>query len=319
MENAKAYNAIKGNKYTKLTWVEKNESYSIFEEKTLQFQKNNNVYCIKVLLLHDEKRIVIECSTSVELERLYSWLCKMRQFEYLFDGAFYVLQSCIVDEEDITDVIREVEVGYFQNAKYQHRIPLLLDEKTYKKYFLKWLVLEKRLGIINQMVLYANNVSGLTADVRISMLTECYEALAKKLEKQGLVNIAPEPNTNRQVQCPNCSQQYSIPIRGKKTLACCLTAILESYGKPIFATEYRRKKSLVNHIVKTRNKVFHVNSRQKKTLKGSYSGFYTIKLDWLYRYIVWLLLGIDKEKLDKIISKEILKFEQEFPELIYKI
>ena len=103
MENVRAYNAIKGNKYTKLIWVGKNESYSIFEEKTLQFQKNNIVYCIKVLLLHDEKRIEVECSTSVELKRLYSWLCKLRQFEYLFDGAFYVLQSFLLDEEDFTD------------------------------------------------------------------------------------------------------------------------------------------------------------------------------------------------------------------------
>lgn len=102
------------------------------------------------------------------------------------------------------------------------------------------------------------------------------------------------------------------------TLACCLSAILENYGKPIFTTEYRRRKSLVNRIVKTRNKVFHVNSRQKKALKGSNSGFYAIKLEWMYRYIIWLLMGYDRERLDEIVSKQILKFEQAFPNLIYK-
>lgn len=317
-ENVREYDTIKDNKYSKLIWIENNEKYSCFWEKTLKFQKDNIVYYIKILLLHDKKQIEIVCDNPVELEKLYLWLGEIRRFEYLFDGAFYVLENCTVDDENITDIIRKVEVGYFQNAKYLHKIPLQLDKKAYKKYFLKWLALERNLGIINQMVLYASNVNGLPVDVRISMLTECYEALAKKLEKKGIITITAEKNTNRQVECPKYKRPHSIPIKGKKTLACCLMAILEEFGKPIFTTEYRRKKSLVNHIVKTRNKVFHVNSRQKKTLNGSHSGFYAIKLDWLYRYIVLLLMGIERNKLDKIVSKQILEFEQQHPDLIYK-
>lgn len=316
--NVREYDTIKYNKYSNLVWIEKNENYSYFGEKSLKFKRDNIVYCIKIISLHNEKHIEIKCSDFVELETLYLWVGEIRRFEYLFDGAFYILQSCTVDNENITDIINKIEVGYFQNAKYLHKIPFDLDEKSYKKYFFKWLTQEKKLGIINQMVLYANNVKGLPADVRISMLTECYEALAKKLEKEKLITITPEKNTNRQVKCPNCNQPHSISVKGKKTLACCLFAILEKFGKPVFMAEYRRKKSLVNRIVKTRNKVFHVNSRQKRTLKGSHSGFYVIKLDWLYRYIVLVLIGIDKKKLDEIMNKQILKFEQQYPDLIYK-
>lgn len=318
VNNSREYDTIKHNKYLTLVWIEKNENHLCFGEKILKFQRNSIVYCIKIISLHNEKHIEIKCNEPVELETLYLWMGEIRRFEYLFDGAFYTLQNCEADNENITDSIRKIEVGYFQNAKYLHKIPFELDEKSYKKYFLKWLAQEKKLGIINQMVLYANNVNGLPADVRISMLTECYEALAKELEKKKLIIITPEKATNRNVKCPNCNQSHIIPVKGKKTLACCLLAILERFGQPVFMTEYRRKRSLVNHIVKTRNKVFHVNYRQKKTLKGSQSGFYAIKLDWLYRYIILLLIGIDKKKLDEIVSKQILKFEKQHPDLLYK-
>lgn len=297
--SSREYSDIKYNKYLKLIWSGENNTYFGFEKSEFEFRRNNISYHVKITLFHNQKCIELISNTLVELEKLYSWICKIRRYEYLFDGAFYVLSKCSVDDEDITDIIDKIEVGYFQNAKYKHRIPLELEDREYKKYFLRWIIIEKRLDIINQMVLYANNIRGIPADVRLAMLTECYEALARKLKRKGLITITPEPNS------------------GRVTLACCLFAILENYGKPIFTTEYRRRKSLVNRIVKTRNKVFHVNSRQKRTLKGANSGFYTIKLEWMYRYIVWLLMGFDRGKIDKIVSEQILKFEQEFPSLIY--
>ncbi len=311
------YETIKNNKYKHLVWTEKNEYHSYFGEKTLKLQRNHIMYSINIVYLHNEKHIEIKCNDFVELKILYHWIGEIRRFEYLFDGAFYILQSCIIDNENITDIIRKIEVGYFQNEKNLRKIPLELDDNSYKTYFLRWLKQEQKLGIINQMVLYANNINGLPVDVRISMLAECYEALAKQLEKKKLMTIKPERDTNRQVQCSNCNQTYSITIKGKKTLACCLLAILEQFGKPIFITEYRRKRSLVAHIVKTRNKVFHVNGRLKKTLKGTYSAFYAIKMDWLYRYIVLILIGINREQLDKLMKKQILDFEKQYPNLVY--
>lgn len=311
------YSDIKYNKYSKLLWIEENSKYSGFEKSEFQFRRNNTSYHVKITLFHTEKHIEIVSNSLVELEQLYLLIGEIRRYEYLFDGAFYILRKCTVDDEDITNVIGKAEVGYFQNAGYKHKIPLDLNDKEYKKYFLRWIAVEKKLGIISQMVLYANNVRGIPADVRMAMLAECYESLAKNLKRKGLIRIIPEPDTNRLVYCPNCKQEHGINISGKVTLACCLSAILENYGKPVFTTEYRRRKSLVKRIVKTRNKVFHVNNRQKKTLKGSNSGFYVIKLEWMYRYIVWLLMGFDRGRLDEIVSKQILKFEHDFPDLIY--
>lgn len=160
------------------------------------------------------------------------------------------------------------------------------------------------------MELYANNIKGLPADVRISMLIECYEALANLLEKQGVIKVKAKLKK---------TQKVSVHIKKNgTTLKDCLMILLETYGKPLFLEEYRRRKSLVTHFVKTRNKVFHVN-KKNKALTGPHSGFYAVKLDWLYRYIVWLQLGVSKKELDGVIVEEVAKFEQEFPHLIYRI
>ena len=42
-----------------------------------------------------------------------------------------------------------------------------------------------------------------------------------------------------------------------------------------------------------------------------------IKLEWMYRYIIWLEMGFPKNKLDAAIAKEIKSFEDQFPQLIY--
>ena len=85
----------------------------------------------------------------------------------------------------------------------------------------------------------------------------------------------------------------------------------------MFATQVRYLQILIQKIVKTRNKVFHVNAKQKGVLGGAQCGFYAIKLEWMFRYIIWLEMGFPKDKLDVVIEKEIKKFESQFSNLIY--
>ena len=144
----------------------------------------------------------------------------------------------------------------FFSGKYKHKIPLELTDKEYKRYFLKWLKLQSSLGIINQVALFANCLNGLTADVRISMLAECFEAFGKRLEKEKKIIVKSENNTTRTVQCENCKEKFELPIRGKKSFACYMTALIETYGKTIFSREYRRRKTLIQKIVKQEIKFF---------------------------------------------------------------
>lgn len=226
------------------------------------------------------------------------------------------MENCLVDGYDATEYIRSEELGYFQSTRSKHKIPLELDDREYKKYFLKWLKLQNNFGIINQMVLYANCIDGITADVRISMLVECYEALGRKLEKIQMLFVVPESASFRNVTCPNCGRFRSIPIRGKKRLLVMYLLLLNNM-ESLFLQQSFVRRSLIKCIIKTRNKVFHVNSKQKKVSTGRHCGFYAVKLDWMFRYIIWFLMGYDRNKFNMAVSKEIKKFENEFPQLIY--
>lgn len=311
------YEQLKNELCSCIEWIGENNNHICFEKSSFTFQRNHIMYSVEILVTQTEKNIAIKSQVPVQFERLYFYLGDVRRYEYLFDGAFYVMSRCLADENEITEAVKLVELGYFQSARSKHKIALELDDWNYRKYFLKWLKIQNNLGIINQMILLANSVNGLTADVRLSMMIECYESLGKKLERSHILSVVSEPNTFRQVACSNCGGFHSITIRGKKTLACYINALIEKYGKPIFTTEFRRRKSLIAHMIKTRNKVFHVNPKQRKVLKGGQCGFYAVKLEWMFRYIIWILMGYDREKLDLEVSKEVIKFENEFSNLIY--
>lgn len=290
------FDEIKDRKCNKFVWVGRNTNQvqGKVTKHSLQIKENQTVFDITVTRIMDTKWIEIE-SRPTPVWLFYEIANIVRRFEYLLDGAFYLTVQCKMDNTEILAEIRSVELGYFQSANRKRRIPLILTEKEYQTYFRRWIVLERDLGIINQMMLYAGNINGLPVDVRMSMAVECYEALARKLEKQKLVTK-----------------------KTPTTLANSVVEILDGYGEPVFATEHPKWHTLVPKIVKTRNMIFHVNQNTNNTLDASCVGFYAVKLDWLYRYIVWLLLGYDRDLLNQAVQPEITAFESNFPQLIFK-
>ncbi len=312
-------------KYTQIVWEGENSHYVYMSRRTIVIQRNCVNFQISIQYIATKQIIEIQSSEPVEMVLLNDLVDELRRFEYLFNGAFHVMESCMVNSVDITNLIRKTELGYFQNAGFKYMIPLFLTDKEYKKFFLQWEKLERSLRAINQTILYGNNVRGLPVDIKLALLIECYEALAKKLEKGGYVKIAKEPDRLCKVVCPYCKQSYMKNIKGNKTLASCLLAVLKTYGKPVFSTEYRRKNSMVRCFVNIRVKVFHVkskkencrNRKKRKFLSGPQCRFYAIKFDWLYRYIIWILLGIDQSKLDQAIEPQIAALEKEYPWLLY--
>lgn len=312
-----SYEELKKELYSSLEWHGINLHHIQYEQRDFCFQKNYVGYNVQITIKGYKKSIMITATTPVPLKKLYHYLGDIRRYEYLQEGAFYKMTKCLIDNRDATEIIDEVELGYFQSEGAKHKISLNLSDKEYKKYFLKWLKLQSKLGIINQMALFANCVKGIPADMRISMISECYEAIGKRLEKAKQISVKPLASTFRLVNCPKCKKNYKISIPGKKTFISYMLAIIETYGKPIFSNEFRRRKSLVRRIVGTRNKVFHVNEKQKKKLTGKQCGFYTIKLEWLFRYVIWIQMGVPVQRLNEAVEKEIVKFEEKFPQLIY--
>lgn len=311
------YEDLKKQTNSLLEWHGMNNTELCFEKNCFSFKRNHINYDVDISVVGDEKVIKIQVDRPVPLERMYLYLCDIRRFEYLVDGAFYRMTKCKGDGSDITESIASFELGYFKSENHKHKIPLELSDKEYKHYFLKWLKLQSTLGIINQVALFASCVSGLTADLRIAMLSECFEALGKKLEKEHKITVYPEIPTARKVKCKNCQVEFDLSIPGKKTFMCYIIAFVETYGEIIFKTEYKRRRTLLRKIVKTRNMVFHVNAGQKQTLRGRHCGLYAIKLEWMLRYILLLELGFPKDRVDSALEKEIINFEAEFPQLIY--
>lgn len=311
-----------------IEWIGNNPHYVSMTFSSFTVQKEHIQYFISIKYFATKQIIEIKSDDPVDVEVLRTWLDEIRRFEYLFQGAFHILETCKIDGKDITEEVRKVELGYFQNAEYKHFILLNLSDRQYKKFFLKWMKLEKKIRMINQTMLYSSNVRGLPVDLRLALASECYESLSEFLENQGYIAVKKESNRHVIQKCPYCQQEYKITIRGKRTFSCCLLSILEEYGHPVFSAEYRRKKSLVSRIVKTRNKVFHVKPTLKlgirkkvkkdKRLNKKYCRFYSIKLDWMYRYIILLLLGIDRNELDKAVIPFLEKFEKTFPNLVYR-
>lgn len=297
-------NEIMHKKVKKLQWIGHNPHY-YGESSTREFTigKRDMKDHFRIQYMFAKQIIIIESNVDIEFVSFYEWLEDIRRFEYLFYGMFYELECCkINDDEDITVELKQTELAYFRYTGWMHKIPVLLNDRNYKTYFLRWLKLKKKLGILNQMMLYGNNVRGMTADLRLAITAECFEPFSEVMEDKQLITIS-----------------------GSKSLANIMESVLTLYGKPVFSTEYKRRKSLARRIVDTRVKIFHVKLKKKnawtkktlKYLKGGACGFYAIKLEWLYRYIILLMLGIDREELDKAIEPQIQKFENEFPQLMY--
>ena len=314
------YEDIKLNKYSKIKWIGIHNKTITFRQNRFWLKRAHSKIAFSIVVMGQEMHIEIEADTSLEFDEFFLWTCKIRRFEYLFDGAFYNLTQCYIDNDEITEIVSKKENAYFQSEGYKHSIPIVLSNIEYKQYFIRWMKIEKKCMPINQIVLYANNTRGITADVRLALLAECYETFAFELEKMGYIFIKKRPTTSRTIQCNNCNNQITIKSKNKrKTLSDCLEAVIDFYGRPVFSTEYRRRKSLLRHIVATRNKIFHVKLKRNRSLKGDKCAFYAIKMDWMYRYIILCLITGKREKIDSVIKKPISKFEEEFSQLIYHV
>ena len=314
------YEDIKLNKYSKIKWIGIHNKTITFRQNRFWLKRAHSKIAFSIVVMGQEMHIEIEADTSLKFDEFLLWTCKIRRFEYLFDGAFYNLTQCYIDNDEITEIVSKKENAYFQSEGYKHSIPIVLSNIEYKQYFIRWMKIEKKYMPINQIVLYANNTRGITADVRLALLAECYETFAFELEKMGYIFIKKRSTTSRTIQCNNCNNHITIKSKNiRKTLSDCLEAVIDFYGRPVFSVEYRRRKSLLRHIVATRNKIFHVKLKRNRSLKGDKCAFYAIKMDWMYRYIILCLITGKREKIDSVIKKPISKFEEEFPQLIYHV
>lgn len=275
-----------------------------FEYNKLELQDGNNQLQIDISLEGEIKDIHICCSEPMEIERLYHHVLNVRQFEYLFDGTFYETDKYIVDGKDYTEELEGLEIGYLKCGKNVYKINLNLSDIEYAEMFNKWLAIEDEINLISQMVLYGKNAPNMPADLRLAMISQIYEPFAEYLESKNMISISAQSRT---YVCENCGFQKTKILHS--TFYDCLNAIITKYGSTIFSTELKGQGDFISRIVATRVKVFHANKNKRNAYGGFDSSIYSIKLELLYRYIILLIVGNEKDKLDKEIIRITKKLE----------
>lgn len=302
---------------TTLSWYGEDDKLASMHD--IQFS-----FCFGEKTIHIHRTIIMQkwliefiVDEKILFKDLYDCLCTFLRFEYLIEGRFIKSQLVKADDEDISVIVFNHDLKYFNPNNYRHVFELQLLSTEYGSFFEKWIILEKDIGIINQMILYADNSRDIPADVRFALTVEAFEGFAKFLELKGYITVE-EATNNFNVSCPSCGMKFKHEINTGKSFANCLKAIFDTFGKPVFITEYGSKDKLISRTIKTRNKMLHVNNGIDKVLEGRYAGFYTIKYAMLYRYIIWIILGIDKEYLNCAVEKSVKEFENKFPNCIFK-
>lgn len=110
--------------------------------------------------------------------------------------------------------------------------------------------------------------------------------------------------------CKNCNKSTTKQLTQRPTFHDKLKAIMDVHGKVIFKGDSEAK--LLRKAVSVRNKVVHVNKKQKGCMNGKSCGFYLYKFALMYRYIVFLHLDINEAEFMPTFRQWLKNFNYKF-------
>ena len=152
--------------------------------------------------------------------------------------------------------------------------------------FDNWIDLLDKLDIIHNVVLYNVSNVGITIDIKAMFLIESFE---------GLADLLKDEITFRKAK------------KGESQLKINLIAIINEHGKVIFKKEIAYGIEKVTKVfVDSRNRIAHVHTKpNRKFFNGDESLVYTVKLFYLYRVVLFHLLGIDTSMFEQEIKEAV--------------
>lgn len=277
--------------------------------------RNYVKYKISTHTAVNKKDINIIADKPVSFDTLVNLLLELLRFENLFDGRFFPATSIIVDGTECLEELSKELLSYYNSNESYLLITLNFDNKRYKHYFTSWNKLNKKLGIIHQMYLYNTFVRGNSIDIRLSLLLEVFEALTPMLKKEGVITV-PKNKKTISIMCKTCNKPATKQISQRPTFHDKLKAIINVYGKIIFQGDSKAK--LLRKAVAIRNKIVHVNKEQKGSMSGSNCGVYLYKFALMYRYIIFLHLGIDESEFMPSIKNWLQHFNYKYDKYMLK-
>lgn len=148
---------------------------------------------------------------------------------------------------------------------------LYINENTFDK----WKTLLSELDITHTMFLYCESSIKLTSDIRCAFIIESMNVLYELVK----------------------SHIDDFSITHDKYLKDRIKRLIEKYGNDIFDKEFQiNTDNFLQSLVNSRNRIAHIKSNQNKYfLSGPESILYSVKLSFLYRIVIFELLGIEYE------------------------
>ena len=299
-----------------LTLVERNNSFSI--------KRKNVVYSITIETIGITKKITIAANNQVELIYIENLIFELLRFENIFDGKMYTCESLVIDGRELeSHDINKYSLPYYKSKLHYAYLGITFDNPVYKRIFLRWIKLERDIGITHSMFLHSTYATEIPSDLKMALLLQVFEPLSDFLIRENVLTY------NAQTYNRTCSKCGYVVVKTRSwTFAERLKAIVSKYGSVIFCKDSKAK--IIKKAVKLRNKVIHVDNAKKGVkkgvkkgakigakigaLNGNQCGFYVYKFSLLYRYIILTYLDINTSSLLPKIARYIEDINQQFPQ-----
>lgn len=295
-----------------------NETVDVFAfnlKRCWKHVRNETTYTIDVLTIGNKKEVYIKLSRQENFSNVFKLFCEIIKYECLFDGCFFKVNKFLIDGIDYYDQIEKTILRYFNSDKKYIRLSQPINDTEYKSGFLEWEKYNKKAFNINQMYFYIGYEKDLTADMKIALFSEVFEPLSNYLNKAYNMPIINQDSYRDVIEhCPECNKDYVKKIKRKITLKDRIESVIQMYGNVIFDADDTN--AMVSKIVKTRNKMLHVDSNKKDTLSGGQCGFYLEKFVDMYRVIVLQELKLWNRELENELKKSIYNYNLTFPKLL---
>lgn len=245
------------------------------------------------------REIKITSNKMISIVKLMEYFNLLDKLIMLFEGVFVPVKSISFynGDEDITGLLEVQDFInrrivftsnkiFINNSKFCNWYDII-DETVFRK----WMRLCDELDIVHQVVLYNSGNLEYPVDGKVANLIEVSESL---------VDI---------VHLYNGKFNELKPGTGDTSLRQCIDALINEYGKDIFAKEYSAKKeAFLSIATKSRVRIMHIKRKYPKLFfNGIESLVYLAKFTFLYRHVLLQLLEVDysnyKQQLINIINR----------------
>ena len=236
------------------------------------------------------RMIAITSDRDTSAFDLYAILTRIERLLMLLEGVFIPLSELKLSESDTANEkqltsfqnnLIKGRLSYFSSADFcNYKVDKLLEFDTIltAELYSKWEQLLVELDLVHQVYLYFLSNSKITVDVKCAFLIELAEPLIEVVKEHTkfFSSLTPGP-------------------RGA-SLKNCLDALITKYGADIFgselASDYER---FLFAMVNSRVRIMHIKREQKGVFfNGNESVLYMLKMNLLYRRIMFEVLGIDE-------------------------